>query len=265
MSTWLGVDLWKQCQISFAYLMTQGFCSSGRCTTFPILVGETGSAYKTDSDKQWLQDFSDFVYARVSARGQMFSCAPGPLLGQVSSHTLQMCLATGVLVLCLSTLPSVASLRFPVLARFCLHRYPNRGPQNHRNEKLQHAYTDHLLPAPLSCVLAQGNAAQYAKQPLSGWLWWAYNENSGDTGGIVMNNWQDLDWNKLGFQMDKLGLQPWYKWPSAADVIRRRRPRHTAAEAAGANAAATADVGAMDSVGAEAAGAEATAADAGNN
>lgn len=77
----------------------------------------------------------------------------------------------------------------------------------------------------------QGNAAQYAKQPASGWLWWAYNENSGDTGGIVQNNWQDLDWNKLRFQMDKLGLTPWYKWPSTTDVGGRRRPRRSTGSA----------------------------------
>jgi hypothetical protein len=29
------------------------------------------------------------------------------------------------------------------------------------------------------------------------WLYWAYNQNSGDTGGIVKNNWQDIDWRKV--------------------------------------------------------------------
>lgn len=36
----------------------------------------------------------------------------------------------------------------------------------------------------------QGGAAKYNREPIQGWLWWAYNENSGDTGGIVTNNWQ---------------------------------------------------------------------------
>lgn len=53
-------------------------------------------------------------------------------------------------------------------------------------------------------------------------MWWAYNENSGDTGGIVMNNWQDLHWEKLRFMLDKLGLSPWYKWSSTGV---RRRPK----------------------------------------
>lgn len=66
MSTWLGKELWKQSQVSFAYLQSPGYCANSKCTTFPVLVGETGSAYKTDSDKQWLLDFADFAYARVS-------------------------------------------------------------------------------------------------------------------------------------------------------------------------------------------------------
>lgn len=42
------------------------------------------------------------------------------------------------------------------------------------------------------------------------WCYWAYNQNSGDTGGIVKNNWQDLDWLKLRYLMDKMDLKPWY-------------------------------------------------------
>lgn len=30
-------------------------------------------------------------------------------------------------------------------------------------------------------ALLQGGAAAYTSQPLAGWLWWAYNENSMDT------------------------------------------------------------------------------------
>lgn len=68
----------------------------------------------------------------------------------------------------------------------------------------------------------QGAAAAYTKQPVSGWLWWAYNENSGDTGGIVKDNWQNLNWEKLGFMIDSLGLTPWYRWPGTRSV--RNRP-----------------------------------------
>jgi hypothetical protein len=41
---------------------------------------------------------------------------------------------------------------------------------------------------------------------------WTYNENSGDTGGIVYDNWQKLHWGKLGFMIHSLGLAPWYWW-----------------------------------------------------
>lgn len=44
------------------------------------------------------------------------------------------------------------------------------------------------------------------KHKHNNWVWWAYNENSGDTGGIVKNNWQDLDWQKLGWLQSSLHL-----------------------------------------------------------
>ncbi|GBF88153.1 glycoside hydrolase [Raphidocelis subcapitata] len=43
-----------------------------------------------------------------------------------------------------------------------------------------------------------------------GWAFWAYNANSGDTGGIVNGNWQTLMWVKLRFLVDRMGLRPWY-------------------------------------------------------
>eukprot|EP00877_Chromochloris_zofingiensis_P000949 jgi/Chrzof1/10855/Cz05g14190.t1 len=62
----------------------------------------------------------------------------------------------------------------------------------------------------------QGGAKAYNTVPLNGWLWWAYNENSGDTGGLVYNNWQTINWQKLGFLINRMGLLPWYMRPSAA-------------------------------------------------
>jgi hypothetical protein len=67
MSTWLGEALWKQSQVAFGYLQSPGYCNGNGCTQFPILVGETGSAYKEENDKKWLQDFADFAFARVRA------------------------------------------------------------------------------------------------------------------------------------------------------------------------------------------------------
>lgn len=67
LATFLGSALWDQCKISFAYLQTQGYCAEGasKCTKFPVVVGEVGSAFETASDKQWLQDFADFINAEV--------------------------------------------------------------------------------------------------------------------------------------------------------------------------------------------------------
>jgi hypothetical protein len=33
---------------------------------FPVVVGETGSAYTERDDKTWLKDFADFANAQVS-------------------------------------------------------------------------------------------------------------------------------------------------------------------------------------------------------
>uniref|UniRef100_A0A383VFK3 Glycoside hydrolase family 5 domain-containing protein n=1 Tax=Tetradesmus obliquus TaxID=3088 RepID=A0A383VFK3_TETOB len=135
MSTWLGKALWEQSNLAFGYLQSTGYCNGRGCTQFPILVGETGSAYKEETDKVWLQDFADYAFAR-------------------------------------------------------------------------------------------GAAAAYNKVPLNGWMWWAYNENSGDTGGIVTNQWQDLHWDKLRYMMRSLDLQPWYKWSTTGNS--RRRPTRPA-------------------------------------
>jgi hypothetical protein len=39
---------------------------------------------------------------------------------------------------------------------------------------------------------------------------WAYNANSGDTGGLVENDWQTFNWLKLRWLQDNLNLKPWY-------------------------------------------------------
>jgi len=44
----------------------------------------------------------------------------------------------------------------------------------------------------------------------AGWMFWAYNANSGDTGGIVTDDWQGLNWIKLRWLQKNLGLRPWY-------------------------------------------------------
>ncbi|KAF6263154.1 glycoside hydrolase superfamily [Scenedesmus sp. NREL 46B-D3] len=130
-SSWLGEALWKQSNTSFGYLQSTGYClANGWCLKFPVLVGETGSAFTEQDDKTWLIDFADFANAR-------------------------------------------------------------------------------------------GGARQYNRIPLAGWMWWAYNENSGDTGGIVHNDWQDFNWAKLRYMMDSLGLTPWYEAHDGGSAVGR--------------------------------------------
>lgn len=68
-NTFLGVTLWQQCAISFGYLENKGYCRwPGYCRQFPIIIGETGSFLQDDNDRQWMQDFADYVEGRGGAR-----------------------------------------------------------------------------------------------------------------------------------------------------------------------------------------------------
>jgi hypothetical protein len=42
-----------------------------------------------------------------------------------------------------------------------------------------------------------------------------YNANSKEVGGIVGKDWHTLDWKKLQWMQDNLGLTPWYKQGAA--------------------------------------------------
>jgi hypothetical protein len=46
------------------------------------------------------------------------------------------------------------------------------------------------------------------------WFYWSYNANSGDTGGLVDDAWRNLEWAKLRYLFDNLGLRPWYSTPN---------------------------------------------------
>lgn len=39
------------------------------------------------------------------------------------------------------------------------------------------------------------------------WMWWAYNNNSGDTGGLVKSDWQSWEWQKIKYLWDAWGLR----------------------------------------------------------
>ncbi len=58
---------------------------------------------------------------------------------------------------------------------------------------------------------------------IDNWFYWSYNPNSGDTGGIVADDWTTIQWNKMVFlsngvlsglantNPNGIGLIPWYK------------------------------------------------------
>lgn len=87
MATFLGTSLWEQCRVSFGYLQSEGYCSPERCTRFPIVIGEVGSAFETATDKQWLQDFADFVNAEVGTGRRVGGVLPrGRLVAREQGH-----------------------------------------------------------------------------------------------------------------------------------------------------------------------------------
>lgn len=43
-----------------------------------------------------------------------------------------------------------------------------------------------------------------------GWMYWAWNRNSGDTHGLVKDDWEQLEWGKLRWLQQKMYLKPWY-------------------------------------------------------
>ena len=40
-------------------------------------------------------------------------------------------------------------------------------------------------------------------------FFWCWNRNSGDTGGLVMENWLDIEWEKVTY-LSLIGLRPWF-------------------------------------------------------
>ena len=45
--------------------------------------------------------------------------------------------------------------------------------------------------------------------PTPNMIWWSWNANSGDTGGIVKDDWKEINWNKVAWLQKAAGLQPW--------------------------------------------------------
>jgi hypothetical protein len=100
---------------------------------------------------------------------------------------------------------------------------------------------------------------EYPTTPFNRWAWWAYNANTREVGGVVGPDWQTLDWKKLGWMQQNLGLgrsgaaaAP----AAAAAAAAAAKPAPAAADAA----AAEAPVQAADAAGAKAAPAAPAAA-----
>ncbi len=57
--------------------------------------------------------------------------------------------------------------------------------------------------------------ARYLKGGNMGWFWWSWNANSGDTGGLVSDDWLHIEWKKIDY-LRAIGLDPWAgggEWP----------------------------------------------------
>lgn len=55
----------------------------------------------------------------------------------------------------------------------------------------------------------QAEDVDHAKVP--NMLFWCWNQNSRDTGGIVGDNWLDIMWNKISWLEKATGLRPWWR------------------------------------------------------
>ncbi|MBA2727273.1 MAG: cellulase family glycosylhydrolase [Parachlamydiaceae bacterium] len=54
-----------------------------------------------------------------------------------------------------------------------------------------------------------GAGADGKHRAIKNWFYWSWNANSGDTGGIVEDNWLNIIWKKIDY-LATIGLKPWY-------------------------------------------------------
>ncbi|KAL0040077.1 hypothetical protein WJX79_005360 [Trebouxia sp. C0005] len=54
-----------------------------------------------------------------------------------------------------------------------------------------------------------GAGADGQHAPIPHWFYWSWNANSGDTGGIVADDWTSIHWKKIDYLIS-CGLRPWY-------------------------------------------------------
>ncbi|BDA45058.1 hypothetical protein COCOBI_06-5380 [Coccomyxa sp. Obi] len=51
---------------------------------------------------------------------------------------------------------------------------------------------------------------KFPHKTLPNLAWWAWNANSGDTGGIVESDWITVLWKKVNWMVGAIHLTPWY-------------------------------------------------------
>ena len=70
-----------------------------------------------------------------------------------------------------------------------------------------------FMPDFQSYLLNIGAAKDGRHNAVSSFFYWDWNDNSGDTGGLIDSTWYNLIWVKVRW-LNALGLTPWYKAPA---------------------------------------------------
>mmetsp|Transcript_13633 Transcript_13633/g.41196 ORF Transcript_13633/g.41196 Transcript_13633/m.41196 type:complete len:948 (-) Transcript_13633:1152-3995(-) len=66
-----------------------------------------------------------------------------------------------------------------------------------------------MMPQYANYLNNLGNGADGLHEPITSWFWWCWNVNSGDTGGMVDDDWLTVLWRKPDY-LETIGLQPYY-------------------------------------------------------
>ena len=71
----------------------------------------------------------------------------------------------------------------------------------------------------LQNVQADGSPVDDLHNPITSFFWFAWNANSGDTGGLVTSpDWDSIVWQKIEY-LQGLGLAPWYTGAASSTVV----------------------------------------------
>ena len=114
-----GVDLYNRLDASFGAQMVSGLKAGGKTLFFPVAIGEFGSKFTDQGDKDFLASFASYL-------------------------------------------------------------------------------------------TSTGDAKDDRRKAVRNWFYWDWNPNSGDTGGLVGDDWKTVEWEKIRY-LESLGLKPWYR------------------------------------------------------